>query len=79
MNKMLNFWHIEKRAKKTPKILAHMFFFLTFALLISINRIYFYLRKKLKDNTPSRLAEMQHTWGVFSFYTLTLSYCYENL
>jgi len=24
---------------------------------------------EIKDNTPPRLAVMQHTWGVFSFYT----------
>ena len=23
---------------------------------------------EIKDNTPPRLAAMQHTWGVFSFY-----------
>ena len=34
----------------------------------------------IKDNTPSRLAAMQHTWEVFSFYSLTkCQKCYANV
>jgi hypothetical protein len=28
--------------------------------------------RRFKDNIPFRLAEMQHTWGVFSFMNLPI-------
>ena len=38
--------------------------------ILQYKYIYYILKSvMIQDNTPSRLAVMQHTWEVFSFYT----------
>ena len=77
INKMLN---ITASIKKDTKYLFVTKINRTFALQTII---YIYSNSKvtlIQDNTPSRLAAMQHTWEVFSFYTFTkYQNCNENL
>lgn len=77
INKMLN---ITASIKKEIKYLFVTKINRTFALQ-TITYSYSTCKATLiQDNTPSRLAAMQHTWEVFSFYTFTkYQICNENL
>lgn len=68
INKMLN---ILGRIKKQIKYLFVNKIILTFALHNTTYSYSTYNGTLIQDNTPSRLAAMQHTWEVFSFYTST--------
>jgi hypothetical protein len=77
INKMLN---ITVSIKKDTKYLFVTKINRTFALQTTT---YSFSNSKvtlIQDNTPSRLAAMQHTWEVFSFYTfIKYQNCNENL
>ena len=77
INKMLK---ITFNLKKQIKYLFVNKIILTFAVHNTTYSYSIYNGTLIQDNTPSRLAAMQHTWEVFSFYTLTkYKNCYANV
>jgi hypothetical protein len=53
--------------KIIKNIFVHFNLFCIFAVTKPLCHFFVACGINIKNNTPSRLAEMQHTWGVFSF------------
>lgn len=68
--------------QKMQKYLYNIKSYLTLQSQILLFTVVLVRVHSIKDNTPSRLAVMQHTWEVFSFYTTSsslLNHYNENL
>lgn len=67
--------------KNIDKLFGSILPLLTFAISKIRHQFFAFGQLNCKDNTPSRLAAMQHTWEVFSFYPITHQsrMPYENL
>jgi hypothetical protein len=62
---------LERNKNNLSKIFVYSLQYPTFVLLETTKCFITKVGKKFEDNTPPRLVEIRHTWGVFSFYTTT--------